>query len=587
MTLLRSVLEIDPAHDGAFEQLRTLLDEGGDSTALAAALAARIAVAANPFEVTSLRLARAEMLAGNLGEGGGARAELEAILQKQPEHPRALARLSDLLWEQEAWSDAGEITLRRATVEREPAALREIFLRLGHIYGERVPDARRAIAAYERVQGIEPDNREALQALSELYLAEGDAKQALPVTERLVTLEQNAKKRTGYRVRLGELLMRTGDLRRAGTELRRAVDGDPRNVTAVTTLAGLLERSRDVGGRRALLDHTAGLLRHDVERGELDVETLRGLVALLSLRERPRAAAAVADLVTVLAPADGQQQVSRPGRSLMALRRPELDERSFPPGLPWGIRQIMRLIGPHLRPSGSELAQHLARHGVARAERLGRGDGPRPVFDSVGVELAAGDFDLFVKTPAAAAGPVALRAEPGSPAAIIIGAPIVALGAGAIRFAAARTLRLVATQLDAILAVPPEEAGAMLVGIIRQFVPEFLHPGVRDALVDADSARAARLIPRKVKPAAAPFAIESAGTFDIAALHAAVRDGANAAGLLASADLPAALSVILAASGMRAQPLTLSPIVAHPEALALLRFAVSDAYDELAAAMEG
>jgi hypothetical protein len=38
---------------------------------------------------------------------------------------------------------------------------------------------------------------------------------------------------------------------------------------------------------------------------------------------------------------------------------------------------------------------------------------------------------------------------------------------------------------------------------------------------------------------------------------------------------------------MREQPLTLSPIVANPEALALLRFAVSDAYDELAAAMEG
>ena len=107
--------------------------------------------------------------------------------------------------------------LRRTGVEREPAALREIFLRLGHIYRERVPDARRAITAYERVRGIEPDNREALQALSELYLAEGDTKQALPVTERLVATEADAKKRTAYRVRLGELLMRAGDLRRAGT----------------------------------------------------------------------------------------------------------------------------------------------------------------------------------------------------------------------------------------------------------------------------------------------------------------------------------------------------------------------------------
>jgi hypothetical protein len=181
---------------------------------------------------------------------------------------------------------------------------------------------------------------------------------------------------------------------------------------------------------------------------------------------------------------------------------------------------------------------------------------------------------------------VPLRVEPGGPAAVIIGAPIVRLGPAAVRFAAARTLRLAGTHLDAILTVPPEEAAALLVAIIRQFVPDYLHPGVRDALVEADAARVARLLPRKVKPQAQGFAIESAGPFDIAALHAAVRDGANATGLLASGDLPAALAVILATAGIRDQALTLSPIVAHPEALALLRFAVSDAYDELAAALE-
>src|SRR4029077_875244 len=188
---------------------------------------------------------------------------------------------------------------------------------------------------------------------------------------------QNAKQRTIYRVRLGEMLMRTGDLRRAGTELRRAVDGDPRNVAAVTALAGLLERARDPGGRRALLDHTVGLLRHDVERGELNIEMLRALAALLTLRDKPRAAAAVADLVAVLAAAEHGGKADRPvrpGRSLIRLRQPELDERSFPPGLPPGIRQIMRLVGPHLRPSGGELAQHLARHGVSRAERTARGE---------------------------------------------------------------------------------------------------------------------------------------------------------------------------------------------------------------------
>ena len=222
-----------------------------------------------------------------------------------------------------------------------------------------------------------------------------------------------------------------------------------------------------------------------------------------------------------------------------------------------------------------------------------RGVAPRPAFEAVAAELGIGDFELYVKTPAAVAGPIPLRAEPGNPPAIIIGAPLAELGPAALRFAAGRALRLTATHLDTLLALPMEEAGALLVGIIRQFVPDYRHAEVRDTLVEAEAARADRLIPRKLKQQVLPFAVESAGPFDLAALYAAVRDGANAAGLLAAADLPVALSVVLALSGSVTAPsasepgLTLAAIAASPAALALLRFGLSDNYDDLARALEG
>jgi hypothetical protein len=589
---LRAALAVDNAHDAAFEQLRTLLADAGDEPGLAAALADRIAVAANPFEVTSLRLTRAELLA-KLGDRPGARAELDAILGKQPEHPRALARLSELLWDEGAWSEAGEVYLRRTVVERDPKALEEVFLRLGHIYRERVPDPKRAVTSYERVRALDPDNRAALAALSELYLTESDPKLAMPVTERLVALETEPARRTAYRVRLGELAMRAGDMRRAGVELRRAVDGAPRNLAAVTALAQLLDRARDTVGRKALLDHTVGLLRHDVERGELDIGTLRSLSSLLALRERPRAAAAAAQLVAAFEAAErdvAPPAEHRPGRRLQAFRRPEIDERSFPPGLIPGVRQLLRIVGPYLRPTGSELGQQLVRQGVTRSERVGRGASPRPTFEALAADLAPGDFDLYLKPTARGAATVPVRVEPGSPPAIIVGSAIVDLGPGAVRFAAGRTLRLVATNLDLLAAVSAEEAGALLTGVVRQIVPEYQHPAVREALAEVETARAARLVPKKLKQQILPFAMECAGTFDLPALHAAVREGANAAGLLAADDLPAALAVVLAAAGMGSadpnRPLTLSPVVAHPEALALLRFAVSDDYDDLAQALE-
>jgi hypothetical protein len=327
------------------------------------------------------------------------------------------------------------------------------------------------------------------------------------------------------------------------------------------------------------------------------VETLRALASLLVLRERPHSALAAAQLVATLAGAGeagatARAATARGGRSLARLRLPDVDERSFPQALPPGIRQILRLLGPALRPAGQDLTQRLARHGVTRADRRVRGTPPRPAFDAVAAELGVGDFDLYVKTPAAEAGPIPLRTEPGSPPAVILGAPLAELAPAAVRFAAARTLRLAGTHLDAILSVPAEEAGALLVAIIRQFVPDYRHPEVREALVEGWVAKVEHLIPRKLKPQVMPFAIESAGPFDLAALYAAVRDGANATGLLAVADLPAALSVVLALSGsiVAASPtgsgVTLAAIAASPEARALLLYAVSDDYDELARALE-
>ena len=592
--LLRAALAVDPSHDAAFDRLRALLVEMDDLPALAAALGARIGVAQNPFEVTSLRLARADLLGGKLGDWSGAQSELEAVLGKQPEHARALERLSELLWTREAWGEAGEIYLRRAVVERDPATLKGIFLRLGEIHSLRAPDPKRAEGAYERVLGIDPENVEALRALSDLTIAEGDARRALAFTERLVAREPDAARRLRSRVRLGEILMQGSDLRRAGTELRRAVDEAPRDVGAVGALASLLERARDPGGRRAVLDRAVGLLRHDLTApGAPQIETLRALASLLDLRDKPHAALAAAQLVAALGAGakEGVRAAARPGRSLRALRRPDVDERVWSSDLPPGIRQLLKQLGSFVRPSGQEQAQKLAWHGVTRADRRTRGAAPRPLFDAVAAELGVGDFDLYVKALPAAAGPIPLRVEPGNPPVLIIGAPLDELGPAAMRFAAAHALALAASHLDALVAVPPEEAGALLVGIIRQFVPDFTHADVRESLAVAEAARAERAIPRKLKPPLMPFAVESAGPFDLPALTSAVRDGANAVGLLAAADLPAALSVILEIAGTIVAPaggtgLTLGAIGASPEAMNLLRFAVSDDHDDLARALE-
>ncbi|HEX3698224.1 MAG TPA: hypothetical protein VH374_22825 [Polyangia bacterium] len=588
VSLLRQVLSIAPDNQDAFARLRVVLEEAGDDARVVELLAARIAAATNPFEITALRLARADRLSARLGDRAGARAELAAILHKEPQHRRALSRLADLQYEDGAFAEAAELYISRARSERAPERLREIFLRLGRIYMHQLPDAKRAAGAYGRLLQLDAANREALEALSDLYTAAGENKNALVVTERLVELEHDGARRVAYLVRLGQLWERAGNPRQAGAHFRRAVDEAPRDLQALGELARHLERTHDFAGRRVLLDHALSVLRFEIHEGRLSVETLRTAAPILEWRGKTAAAAAAAQLVAAVADdADAREAVAgwaappAQGRSLAALGDSEVDDQLFPPALLPGVRNIFRLLGPSLAKGAPDLKPH----NLGRGDRLPRDHAARAIIDAVAAQLGVGDFDVHVKRSDDSRAAAALIAEPGTPPALVLGAEIINLGPAAVRFAAGRTLRLCATHLDQLLRQPLEVTGALVVGVARQFVDDFQHPQVSEMAAAAGVARVGRLLSRKLRQDVMHFALESATGFDLQALVAAVRDGANAVGLLAAGDLPASLAAVLAARGGR-RPLTLTAIAADDEALALLNFALSDPYADLCRAME-
>jgi hypothetical protein len=317
----------------------------------------------------------------------------------------------------------------------------------------------------------------------------------------------------------------------------------------------------------------------------LDLEALRAIVHVMQWRGRTAAAAAGAQLLGTLSsePADralGEAAPPARPRRLFGLARPEVDERLFPPGLPSGVRNIFRILGEALAKQVSDLK----RYELSRADKVARGQGPREIVDPLATEVGLRDMEVYVKPARVAAEPAWLAVEPGETPALVLGASILALGTAGLRFAAGRAVRLAATHLDIVLRGTPPQAGALIGGVVRQFVTDYRHPDVPNDVMDAGVTTVARALSRRLRQEVMPFAIESAGALDLAALHAAVRDGANQVGLLASGSLPSSLAVILATAG---RTLTLAHAAVNPEALALLDFALSDGYDELTRELEG
>src|SRR3569833_3295683 len=99
-----------------------------------------------------------------------ARAELAAILAREPNHARALGRLADLEESEGNYAATAELLVQRSAGERSSEKLHKQNLRLGRIHVQRLPDGKHTNTT--KAQGLQLDarNREALDALSLLYV---------------------------------------------------------------------------------------------------------------------------------------------------------------------------------------------------------------------------------------------------------------------------------------------------------------------------------------------------------------------------------------------------------------------------------
>ena len=579
---LRRALALGPDNKEVFGRLRDLYEEAGEHAALVELLGARLPFTSNPFETTALHLARAELFAGPLMAPAQARAELAAILAREPNHARALGRLADLEESEGNYAATAELLVQRSAGERSSEKLRELFLRLGRIHVQRLPDGKRAIAAYARVLQLDARNREALDALSLLYVDLGDLKNASAMTERLLGVEDSAARRVVYHLRLGQLAERGGDQLAALDHFRRAVDESPRDIRAIVELARYLEKVHDLASRRHMLDTAAGQLRAAVVARPGFAGDREALATVQRLRGRPAAADAALELGLLLgAGEEGSATRAAAGtRRLLALASPTLDDRLFPASVPPSVRHLFRVLAPVERATSRP---DPGRWGAERAHRVGEGRPPRDLFDRVAADLGVGPYELYV-TPTRASSPLPpLVALPGKPPAIVVGAALLQGGPAAIRFVAGRTLRLTSSSLDLALAGSEADLAAWLTGVIRQFVPTYQRADVTPDQAAAATARMSRQIPKKARPELLPFALESSGELNVAALAAGIREAADRVGLLASGSLAASLGVIFAAAG---EPVSVEALRDFAEARALLEFALSDEHDDLAQLLE-
>lgn len=590
LALYREAQRLDPQRTDAFDRLRVLLSGHGgapaDPVALGDLLTEQLLIEPEGPRRSALRIELAALLRDSLGNRARAKVELHQALGADPNHPEALALLSELHFEDGEWALAADLLLRRARVERRPVELAEVFLRLGQIYSEHLPDARRAVAAYARALELAPDHLAALSQLSALYLSQQRPEASVPLLRHMAELAQDRDQKVGYLHRIARLHEGLGEKRPALEALRQALEADPMYLPAIGELAQFFDRQSDVQSMRVHLDRSAARWRQLLRDRPDDPAVYQALLQIYLWRRANDQAVMTASALLILdshkpLPPEALPLLERAIRSDgypgAALREPGLDELLYPPSLPAGFRNLFALLEEPLGKVYRADARRLQALGIDKREKLPRSGHPvRDLANRIAADLGLGDFDIYLTAAQgrdAGGRPLPLcTLEAFDPPALVLSqALLFGAAEGELRFLLGRLLKLLQGHLVLPLRLPTDDLGVLVGGLVRLYVPDYVSIGIAEKLIVAEAQRLQKLIPRKLQAQLLPFVLECSSTaLDLATVPETLSLCGNHAGLLCCGSLASAHAALRRFGA-----------AAEPQLKELLRFAVGDEFAEM------
>ena len=572
---------LDVTYADLFERAKALLEKAGQLERLAALTHLRLDAGTDPRTELELHETQAR-LAESMGDRTAARKALEAALELDPKRVEALRRLAQLCLDDEDWRAAAEALIRIARLRQDREELRWVFFTLGDIYDQRMPDPRRAEAAFRRVLKLVPDDLEAMDRLASLYEREGAFDKAVVVLRELAEKELDPDETQRHLLRVAQAFEKHGDPRSAERVLDDARKQDPTDLVFLRAMAELYQRQGAHSALSMHLGRALGDFRRAIEEAPAQVHLWSGLVEVLDWKDRKDAARVAASAAFGLGVQDVElakrvdERGGVPGAGAAAAS-PELRDLLAPRALSLPLFEVFRLASDAFDKALPFDARSW------RAEKLpGRNHPLKAEAQRVGQWFGMSDVQILVT----GAAPRLCVPVAESPVTLLVGRDLASLTDEAERaFLFARALAVASAHLTVALRTQPAQLALTLAGLIRSYDPHYAPKGVDAGELDEVAKRVGKAIPRRAREPLGPVTIEMGGApgFDPVRLGVAAAELGDRVALLALGTTPAALSGLLKLAGAEVPegaPVTrrVKTLRKVGEAWNLLRFAISDAH---------
>lgn len=581
---LTRVLETDPVHQGALDELAALFTSGKEWPRLVELLQRWVEHLEDPRRLKATLARIADLQRSRLNDLPAARRTLRRALEIAPTDQPLLTTLAELCRAESDWEALVRVNLRLLELTSDEIVLKALHFELGTIWEEKLPDTARAIAAYRRVLELDPNDLGALTRLSSLLLRERDWKGAAHTTKLLLQRDDDRARVKQYHLRLAGIYAEGfKDHTQAVESCRRALSLDPGDLDSTELMAQLLYKAGDGRALDAHLASTLAVHRARLDRDPFRIDSYRALIKVFDWQKASDPlfiVRSVLALVGAAQPAElhAIEEIRRvaPPFPARPLTPEEVEEVLAHPDERGALHRVLVAAEPSLRKTFAPLERT-----VERPEKLTARNHPR-LADLVNrLRKALGNVNVAPFLVEGARD--ALRIEDTATPSLYLGSEMLEeLTESEAAFLIAREIAHVRLRHHFYLRFDPAELGRVVAAVLAVVCHSF-SPPFPPAELEALQLGFHRALPKRQRRLLEPPALElSDRPVDPARWRGAMQQTEDRVALAVCGDLQAALRLVL-----RDESLNLQSRLERPEDFAqfagprlrqLLSFAISEEY---------
>lgn len=590
----RKVLEINPSHQQALNILAGLAF-GSEKWDEAVQLSSRLLELTNePRDQAACHFRLGVIFQEKKPDLEKAVVYFRKVLELTPGDIPTLERLKAIHVARQQWSDAIATIDQLIETDREPANQIKHQLERAGMYESGLDEPDRAVAAYQRVQELDPNNVTVIQKLGDLYEKLERWQELIDSYHAFIRLlpPERSHEAIPLHMKMGSLYMdNLNNSDKAIIEYKHVAEISPRHAEAHEALATLygktgLYYANAVDEHRKLLQINPFRVDsyHELRRIFEEQRAFDKVLCVCSVLHYLRAADQNEEFFY------GENRGKVPERSTEQLSAEEIEALLVHPDERGLIRQVLKLLGPHLVKI---YTPNLERYGVGKGDRARPDDPLRTLCDGMAANLGEMQYELFHSNQ-----PTHLVSiENSSPPTIIVGEGLIKRTVvKEQRFAMGRAIKRVfdGSYLGRLLG--PKELSRLAAAAVLPYHPNSPIATYPGESLDDLAKKVNKALPRKVRKAMEELmrekAPEVAKVPDYDAYLRGSDHSANRTGLCMCNDLPQALMHLqrevpeLQDKRLNTTEEIVAALSRQASFCELLRFAVSEEYFRLRTRMK-